>query len=357
MKILKYLFISLLLMAAASSCQKGIDPIEAVAPGPDTAAPVVVVNYPLEGSLVRDTLVKSTIVIKVNASDDIELKKVSILIDGTEDTSYTSFKDYRRAVIEFSYTGITLGDHVLTVVATDMSDKSTTATVNFKKVAPYAPLNGEVLYMPFDGDYNDLVSFKAATAVGTPGFAAGKVNQAYAGAANAYLTFPTTGLLGKTFSATLWYQLNGDPPRGGILAICRPYVVYNDTTRFKGFRMAREPNSNVALQNLWVNFGIGAAEVWMNPFFAVAPSADWMHVAVSISETHASIYVNGISVKEADITSPIDWTGCTSLSIGSGAPNFTYWEHFSDKSLIDELRIFNKALSSAEVLQIYHMKK
>jgi hypothetical protein len=45
----------------------------------------------------------------------------------------------------------------------------------------------------------------------------------------------------------------------------------------------------------------------------------------------------------------IDWTGCDAISIGSGAPNFAYWDHKSDLSFIDDLRFFNKVLTLAEI--------
>ncbi|NVO19418.1 MAG: LamG domain-containing protein [Bacteroidetes bacterium] len=347
--------ISSLMMALAVSCEKGIDPINAVTPGADTSAPVINISYPLEGTLVRVPETVASIVILCSASDDIELKKVVLQMDGADIASFDSFKDYRRAALSYTYDNVTDGDHVLTVVATDLSGKTSTSSVNFKKVAPYNPLPGEVFYMPFDGDNNDLVSMVAAKKVGSPTFGPGKTGQAYQGATDAYLTFPATALTNPEFSATFWYKLNGTPDRAGILAICRPYAVYNDTTRFKGLRVARENNG--AKQNLFVNFGISAAEVWMNPFITVTPSDTWMHIAITISATKATIYVDGAVVKEAPMDHAIDWSGCTSMSLMSGKPNFDYWNHFSDLSMMDELRIFNKALSAEEVTSIYQMKK
>ena len=49
------------------------------------------------------------------------------------------------------------------------------------------------------------------------------------------------------------------------------------------------------------------------------------------------------------MASPVDWTGCNSMSIGSGMPTFGYWNHLSDASYIDELHIFNKALTAEEI--------
>jgi hypothetical protein len=37
------------------------------------------------------------------------------------------------------------------------------------------------------------------------------------------------------------------------------------------------------------------------------------------------------------------------MSIGSGAPRFNEWGHLSDNSLIDELRIYNKALTASMI--------
>ncbi len=357
MKILKYLLISSGLIVLAISCQKGIDPISAVAPGADTAAPVIAINYPSEGTLIRVPDAIATISIKVNASDDIELKKVSLQMDGTEITSYSTFKDYRVAMISYDYTSLADGDHTLTVVATDLTDKSSTKSVNFKKVAPYAPLDGEVFYMPFDGDYNELVTFKAATMVGTPGFAAGKVGQAYAGATGAYLTFPTAGLLGTEFSVAFWYKWDGAFDRGGMLAISRSVIAKPpaDSTRNSGFRMARE-NASPTAENLFADLGINSTEVWLNPYIVLTSQGDWMHIAITVSTSKATVYINGQVVKETALAEGINWRNCNLLSIGSGSPNWDYWNHLSDLSLMDELRIFKKALSATEVAHVYAMK-
>lgn len=353
MKILKYIFLGSLLSVLAVSCEKGIDPINPVAPGTDNYAPDITINYPLEGTLVRVPDEIATINIKVVVTDDIELKKVVFQMDGAEIASFTSFKDYRRAMIDYAYNNVTDGEHTLTVIATDLTDKSKSKSVNFKKVAPYTPLDGEVFYMPFDGDYTDLVSVVPATVTGAPGFADGKAGQAYAGAKDAYLKFPTANILGNEFSVSFWYKINADPDRAGILAISAP-----GEDRSTGFRLFREKSGDK--QNIGLNFGIGTTEVWMNPFIQVPTNEGWMHIAISISTSKATIYVNGQpapSNSQADLAGNIVWTGCNSMTIGSGMPNFVYWEHFSDKSLYDELRIFNKALSAAEVQNLYNGKK
>jgi hypothetical protein len=357
MKILKYIIIASLSMVFAVACERGIDPISKVDPGPDTASPVVTISYPIEGTKIRVDEPVTSINIKFVAADDIEIKLISVQLDGTEIKTFDSFMDYRRYMGEYQYDNLANGDHVLKVVATDLSGKESSQTVNFKKIAPYIPLPGEVFYLPFDGDFFELVGKKFAPVTGAPGFTGGKVDKAYAGATDAYITYPATapGFLGREFSIAFWYKLNGTPSRAGIFEICRPYTVYNDTTRFKGFRFLRENNGTK--QNLGINIGIGKKEVWINPFLTIAPSDTWMHIAVSVSATTAIIYVDGVSKKTTALTAPIDWTDCTLLTIASGKPNFTYWDHLSDLSLYDEMHIYNKAITPEEVTALFSAKK
>jgi len=362
MKILKYLLMCSLLMAFAVACDKGLDPINPVAPGTDESAPSITFTFPIEGSLVRDTNEVSSIIFKFETVDDIELKTVSLQLDGIEIKMFNSFLDYRRAVIEYTYNDLHYGDHVFTVVSTDLSGKSTTQSVNFKKVEAYQPMDGEIVYMPFDGDYTDLVKFQVATVVGSPGLAEGKYGQAYAGATGAYLTFPTTEIIKtKEVSASMWMKVNAVPDRAGILTMSpedatNPGFPAIQNKRTSGFRFFREANG--ALQRFKLNVGLGGANESWNDGGMIDPTVGgWMHFVFMVSGTTSTIYINGEKALEASLLNPIDWTGCNLLCIMSGVPRFTEWNHFSDLSLLDDLRIFNRALTADEVNALYVMKK
>src|SRR5690606_4640871 len=80
-------------------------------------------------------------------------------------------------------------------------------------------------------------------------------------------------------------------------------------------------------------------------------TADWVHFAFTISGTEAKVYIDGQAVSEGAFDG-VDWTDCDIISIMSGAPRFTEWGHLSDESLMDELRLFNKALSQAEIEEV-----
>lgn len=169
------------------------------------------------------------------------------------------------------------------------------------------------------------------------------------------MTLPTNELGPITtpqFSATLWYKLNADPDRAGILVVGPPMTedgTLNDLT--KGFRFFRENSGG--MQRFKLNLGSGDANTWLDKEAAdIDPTTtDWIHLGFTISDTEAVIYINGEVVAQETFDG-IDWTGCDILSIMSGSPNFTEWDHWSDLSFMDELRLYNKALTQEEIQNI-----
>lgn len=346
-------FLLAAMLFATAACTDGyIDDITSVQPGADENAPSVTINYPLAGTLIRVVEDVTPIDIQFTVTDDIEIANIVLELNGTQIAEFSDFKDYRRAVDEFTYENLTNGTHTLTITATDLSGKSTSRSVDFEKVEPYRPIyDGEIFYMPFDGDNLELVTITAATREGNPGFtASGKVGGAYAGAADAYLTFPTSDLTNPEFSAVFWYKMNAVPDRAALLVMGPPGA--NNNNRTGGFRVFRE---NVGgRQRITLNVGNGTADSWFNSAdeYHMPPSFnDWIHVAFSISNGECVLYING-EVAAQDSFTGVSWDECDILTIGSGAPRFTEWGHLSDLSNFDELRIFDRVLSQAEVQAI-----
>ncbi len=337
----------------------GIDPISSIPQGTDESAPIVNIVFPVEGTKIRVVEDVTDIQIKFEVTDDIEVSEIQIKLDGVLLATFTDFPDYRRVLETFEYGQLTNGDHVLDVIAKDLSGKETTSTVNFEKVPPYqARFDGEIFYMPFDNNYLELLNLVEAEVVGTPSFAgestlSGTGLNAYKGFVDSYLSVPLSAFMTgdeTEFSATFWMKVNAVDTRSGILVIGPPDEANpsSPNNRKAGFRFFREGSD--ATQRFKLNAGHGAGDSWFDGGSSadVPVDGEWVHFAFTISPTEVLVYINGNVVKQGGF-SGISWENCTQISIMSGAPNFIGWNHKSDQGFMDELRLFNKALTNAEV--------
>lgn len=217
--------------------------------------------------------------------------------------------------------------------------------------------DGQIFYMSFDEDFEDYQSLVEATVIGTPGFADGKVGKAYKGATNSYLTFATAALaapLSSEMTFGFWFKLNSNPDRGGILVISPKDATQPDNNQLKrtsGIRIFRENQGGS--QRIIANVGNGSKDVGLSNANAnLGPdTSEWVYITLVLASNKVSLYLDGAEKVSVNFTG-ISWEGCDIISIGSGAPRFTGWNHLSDNSLIDELRIFNKALTADEIKAI-----
>lgn len=341
MKIFKQILFYTVAVLVAVSCNEGIDPISSVDPGPDESAPQITLRAPTEGYQIMAPQALAPVTIDFEVTDDIELGTVSVTINGNQIASFDEFKDYRRFAHEFTYDSVPTGSHVLEITATDIDGKTTTESRNFEKVPPYvAKYPDEMFYMPFDGDFTEMISFEQATVVGSPGFTTQSIRggNAYSGAAESYLTLPAEELQTNEFTAVFWINVNPDPIRAGILVMSPEDAANPDAqnVRTSGFRFFREGTADNQIFKL--NVGTGDDEVWFDggETASVDPNtAGWVHVAFTIAPDQAAVYINGQVVSQGELEG-FDWSGADLLSIMSGAPRFTGWEHFSDRSDMDD---------------------
>lgn len=344
----------LVMLLAVTACQDGyIDDIQPRSAGPDESAPEVTLTYPATPVVLIPFTDQSTdINFEFEVRDDIEITEIALVLNGNTLTTIDEFKDYRRVVASHRSASLDVGNYTVEVIAKDASGKSTTKRFDFEISNVYqAKYPGEVLYMPFEGDvFLDLLENREASRVGTPGFAAGKSGRAYAGATNAYLTLPASVIGSNEFSVSFWYKVNAVPDRAGMLTVSPPGPTNNNRT--SGFRLFREAAG--AKQRIKLNVGNGTADTWFDGGAAadIDADADWVHIAFTVANDRCAVYINGNVVSQGTFLG-ISWADCEVLSIGSGAPNFTEWNHLSDLSLIDELRIFDRALTAEQVTTIF----
>ncbi|WP_206365123.1 LamG domain-containing protein [Sphingobacterium corticibacterium] len=353
MKKFNILFLSTLLIFAA--CQDGyIDDINPVDAGNDENAPAITIGYPSSAVVLIPFTDESTdIDFEFEVRDDIEITSIAIALNGQPLESYQGFLDFRRVKTSFKSENLALGNYKFEVNATDASGKTTTKVHEFEISNIYAAkYPGEIFYMPFEGNvYMDLLGEITAAKIGSPSFGAGKAGRAYAGATDSYLTVPTAGLVGSEFSGSFWYKINASTTHAGLVTVSPPDPSNNK--RSSGFRLFREPGAS-GNQRIKLNVGNGTADVWFDGGTAadISATADWVHIAFTIAPDRCALYINGKVVKDGSFTG-VSWADCDAISIASGAPNFTGWNHKSDLSLIDELRFFDKALTAEEVNTIF----
>lgn len=319
--------------------------------------PVLTLSIPSANgtTVLRSSDPIAPITIKFKVEDDLGIANITVNLDDAEILNINEFTDGRLVTIDDLTKEVSNGVHSLTITVTDINNVVVTKTTTFEKVEtpPYEPIfSGEKFYMAFDGDFYEAISGTSATEVGTPNFTtSAKVGtSAYSGVTDAYLTFPTSGLLGNEFSASFWYNLNNTSTnRAGILTIGAEDTANpnNQNNRKNGFRLFREGGEQ---QTLKLNIGNGTSDVTVVPdgTFNLTNNSGWSHVVISMSQTMALIYINGELAIKSDI-SGVNWTGCDILSIMSGVPRFSGWSHKSDLSAMDELRLFDKILTKSDV--------
>ena len=343
-------FIGLILsFLAFTACEyDGIDPITAVDPGPDAGDPAITISYPTEGTTIKVKEPVTSINIKFEVVDDIEIANIDVSVDGSQIANFSEFTDYRIVKEEVPFNDVTSGEHTLTITATDIAGNTTTKNVNFSKEPPYTPrFANEYLYMPFEGDFTELITVTNAEQVGTPGFTedAFSGTKAYLGAPNSYITLPFDGTIGESFTVAFWYNVSNNPEAAGILSA--GFTDENSENRNQGFRLFREKSGEEQLFKL--NVGTGTGESWNEGATLDPVSGEYVHVAFTITPSETILYFNGVPVNTSTMSGPIDWTGVEELAIGSGGETFSYWGHTYDSSPMDELRMFDTALTQSEI--------
>lgn len=341
----------LLLVIGFASCEyDGIDPLTQVDPGPDAGAPEINIQSPTEGATIQVPEPVASINIRFEVIDDIEVDHIEVLVNGNQIATFDDFLDYRIVKKEVAFDEVTNGEHTLTINATDLAGNTTSKSVNFSKEPPYTPrYAGEFFYMPFNGDFMELVNIYEADETGTPSTTGNSYlgSGAYLGVADSYIDVELNEEdLGSEFSGAFWYKINAEEARAGILVAGAEGSGATEN-RQQGFRLFREGNADS--QTIKLNVGSGSAENW-NDGGAIDVDGEWVHIAFSITSTETILYVNGMPLRTGGMAGEIDWTGVEQLTIGSGGETFSYWDHLSDvNSSLDELRLFNRALSQAEI--------
>ena len=204
------------------------------------------------------------------------------------------------------------------------------------KPSPY-PTSGLISYFNFDDNLKDQKGYASdGVPTGNPTFTAGKIGKALTlNGTNQYVDFnanpsQSPNGVGITFWMNVMSQQDG---------FFRNLVYLED----KNLEFA-----GVAL--LTPNIIKGAMGNQATQAQASYSPQTWIHVAMTFNGMDTKLYLNGI-LADSGSAPGIGSAYFSTLNIGYNFPNNKYLQ-----GSIDELYIYNRALSPAEVTQLYNLK-
>lgn len=242
--------------------------------------------------------------------------------------------------------------------------------------------NALVAYWPMDGDPNDHKGGIAGTAANVT-YSTGVRGQAYQGAANGYITFvPNATLVGLTsFSVTLWYWQPAQPANGDPEGI----FFLGDATPNPDLIIENEHYAPVAGDSVRMHAGcyFPAAtqwQQWVMESFDTSAVGKWVHFAMTYDGASSNfiVYQNGQPMTNQSAygfntttqllqgpsgSTPqgnMNWSAHPPVigTIGTWLPNLfgvspTLGANGCYLGKLDEIRVFNRALTQAEVAGLF----
>ena len=181
-----------------------------------------------------------------------------------------------------------------------------------------------------------------ASLSGGPTFSAGiQGNAVTLSGTSQYVSLPSGILSSATsFSVSAWVKLSSAP------TWCRVFDFGTGTTAY----MFLSPNSGSATLRFAITSAGNGQEQQVNTT-STLPTGSWQHIAVTLSASTTTLYVQGASVAQNTGTTT------TPASLGSTTQTWIGRSEFSaDPYLngqVDNFRIYDRALTASEVQELY----
>ena len=252
------------------------------------------------------------------------------------------FRIYNRGLSGAEVQGLFNGTTNPTNTPTRTPTRTPTPTIGPSPTPTNTPIPGAgpVHQYAFDGNANDTGSSPAnGTGNGTT-FVTGKVGQAVdINGGTQYVSLPTGIVSGLTnFTISTWVKLD-------TTAAWRRIFDFGNSTTVNMFLV---PTAGSTIR-FAITTGGNGAEQQINGTAAL-PTGVWKHVVVTHNGNVGTLYVDGVQVgQNTNMT-------LSPSSLGSTTLNYIGKSQYADPNLdgqIDQFRIYNRALSAAEVLALF----
>jgi hypothetical protein len=196
---------------------------------------------------------------------------------------------------------------------------------------------GLVAHYPLNGNANDTVGGYNGTTSGIVSYGAGKIGQAIVlDGTDDEVSVPYSAALNppERFTVSLWAKASSGGTGHRAAISCR------DDAPQRGYIVYATPS------NIW-QFWTGTGSGWQAVAGPSVSLDEWVHLAAVFSSGTKQLYVDGILAGEATDTT-LMVNDAQVLLIGAGANEGTPHNYFF-QGAIDDARIYNNALSRAEV--------
>src|SRR5947209_2063867 len=197
-----------------------------------------------------------------------------------------------------------------------------------------------VSWWPGGGNADDIIGHNNGSPAGTVGFGTGKVGQAFSfDGSSGFENMGAPASLNLTTQVTLDGWINPNDPNHQAVYFGKASSGQNDYALFllSGQLAACIKTSDATEHFVYSGF--------------VPPAGQWTHIALTYNGSLEVIYANGVALVSQPVSGNLISEGI-SFSIGGrfgDAPvNSLYFN-----GLVDEVEVFNRALSASEIAAIY----
>src|SRR5436190_4924067 len=213
--------------------------------------------------------------------------------------------------------------------------------------------SGIVGWWPAEGNALDIIATNSGTlAEGATASGTGMVGSAFTfDGSNSYVQIPDAPAL-KPANLTIecWVRFTGLDSTGSGAPLGDQYIVFKQNSRssnFEGFQLGKTRIGGGDVFEFLVSSAGGASVVLQGTTFIGINT--WYHVAGLRGSNYLQLYVNGQLQAQGAVSFAQNY-GSLPLYFGtSGQPS---WDR-KLKGLLDEVSLYNRALSSNEVAAIY----
>jgi len=232
-------------------------------------------------------------------------------------------------------------------------DGQSTATPSPTPTPPCVPPPpGLVAWWPMDGNPLDLWASNNPSATNTITFVPGMVGTGVTFGTGGYIDIPhSAALANQQFTIDAWVKPQGPGPNNDFWG---SVIVQKGLPPPTG-------STNVPISLWWSAqqqkfiFGFGNINTERIVSTATFPAGQWYHVAASYDGSVFKLYVNGALEAQMALVKTIVYSPLIPWTIGStAAPIRAVGYPRTFNGVIDEVEIFNRALTQAEIQALYN---